>query len=65
VPAGLLPVHVPNQADDLHPVAAMNCEDICLEEPKIKSLKVQDSKSISPTNCLPRKGFGAVKVYSL
>ena len=33
-----------------------------LEEPKTISLKIKDSKTISPPNCLPLQGYGAVEI---
>jgi len=36
-----------------------------LEEPKTISLKIKDSKTISPPNCLPLQGSGAVKIHSV
>jgi hypothetical protein len=39
--------------------------DNCLVEQKTKSLKVQDSKTISSTNHLPSQGSEAVKISSV
>jgi methylmalonyl-CoA mutase C-terminal domain/subunit len=51
------------QAGCMAPAAAKKSNDSCLEEPKIQSLKVQDSETISPPNRLPLEDSGAVLFY--